>query len=392
MGSVHTMKERLGSPSESSSLLPIAHQIPQSQNDPWGVRRVAQLTYHAAFIALSIYFFIHIYKGSDSGSDSSNDSQYSSNFRLESKSVSVDSGALPQKPYIFHVPKTASTYYIELIRYVCKDVGVYENITWLMENDPWSINAYINLTPDVQWCLRNKFGKSDMWHSPVTGEQWTRNSGTFVGMFRHPTARIASAFAHEFHDCGGMQASFKSCFKKRHDAQKVDPDNWKALWLKDVPPEEQAHCSLIEDPTLEIVKQFFNCVKGCAGSMLLGVRCGDGMYWQENGLFGGDIVRPNYQLTESEVEVAMGRLERFSAVGIMEEYSESVARLHKIYNGTVAFSARTMLPNVRPSEDSGLKDKVKKLIVANGLVDHVDERVWNRAREMFHSQPNVLDK
>jgi hypothetical protein len=86
MGSVHTMKERLGSPGESSSLLPIAHQIPRSQNDPWGVRRVAQLTYHAAFIALSIYFFIHIYKGSGSGSDSSNDSQYSSNFRLESKS------------------------------------------------------------------------------------------------------------------------------------------------------------------------------------------------------------------------------------------------------------------------------------------------------------------
>jgi hypothetical protein len=57
------------------------------------------------------------------------------------------------------------------------------------------------------------------------------------------------------------------------------------------------------------------------------------MYWQENGIFAGDVVRPNYQLTESEVEVALGRLERFSAVGIMEEYSESVARLHKIYNG-----------------------------------------------------------
>jgi ABC-type Fe3+-citrate transport system substrate-binding protein len=51
-----------------------------------------------------------------------------------------------------------------------------------------------------------------------------------------------------------------------------------------------------------------------------------------------------------------------------------------------------MLPNVRSSEDSELKDKVMKMVVANGLVDHVDERVWNRAREMFHSQPNVLDK
>jgi hypothetical protein len=38
------------------------------------------------------------------------------------------------------------------------------------------------------------------------------------------------------------------------------------------------------------------------------------------------------------------------------------------------------------------EDEVMALVVANGLVDHVDERVWNRAREMFHSQPNVLDK
>ena len=66
------------------------------------------------------------------------------------------------------------------------------------------------------------------------------------------------------------------------------------------------------------------------------VYCGDGGYHvADDGMtMVGDLWRLNYHASEAEIAVAIQRIQtQFVTFGLMEEYVESVARLHEIWQG-----------------------------------------------------------
>eukprot|EP00959_Pyramimonas_sp_CCMP1952_P190780 3989883-Pyramimonas_sp.AAC.1 len=66
------------------------------------------------------------------------------------------------------------------------------------------------------------------------------------------------------------------------------------------------------------------------------VYCGDGGYHvaDDGRHMVGDLWRLNYHASEAEIAVAIQRIQtQFVTFGLMEEYVESVARLHEIWQG-----------------------------------------------------------
>jgi len=305
-----------------------------------------------------------------------------------------------QRPFVFHIPKTATTYYIELLRYKCEGVDIDGRLKNIQENDPTALDKFLSSDPQVMHCLDKNFSRPHIWHEPITGEEWVRHSGGFVGMFRDPTARIASGYAHDFHDCEQLRWKYNKCFGIRARARERDPENWETSWVysseeanvledgRKVPASEW--CMPLFEPNAEVVRQYFDCTKGCAVNMMLGILCGDGGWTQR----GRDVYmvpqRANPPASPSELSVALERLERFAAVGLMEEYEESVARLHSVFKGGAPFKREDMLPNIRPSPNTLLKKRVKEILLKEKMVDEQDLKLYKRAADIFYSQPNIL--
>ena len=53
------------------------------------------------------------------------------------------------------------------------------------------------------------------------------------------------------------------------------------------------------------------------------------------------------------------------------------------------FDKATMLPNIRPSHDKQLKEKIINMIKVQGLVDYADEKIYQAAKAHFYRQRNV---
>eukprot|EP00240_Pyramimonas_obovata_P001987 CAMPEP_0118959014 /NCGR_PEP_ID=MMETSP1169-20130426/62917_1 /TAXON_ID=36882 /ORGANISM="Pyramimonas obovata, Strain CCMP722" /LENGTH=452 /DNA_ID=CAMNT_0006907141 /DNA_START=79 /DNA_END=1439 /DNA_ORIENTATION=- len=417
-------------PTEDSPLLPTS-EAGQENDLTW--KRVATLAYNASYVALFIYFVFQMrctlvpFLSSDCASETATDlstehppssaEPFGSPEPAVRETMHINDGSaspvpssltIPPRPFLFHVPKTASTYYVELLRMLCRGVDVYGNIMHLVDSEQaGQINTWISMNNGMKACMRTNFSKSSMWHEPIDGEKYANPShptlkplsvsekyarfpGTFVGMFREPAARLASGFVHDFHDCDWMMRVYFDCVVARRQYRRDNPNSTSPVaWLDGLTGSKREKCVTLVDPPLDLVRTYFSCVKGCATNMLLGVRCGDGAYYVKNG-FIMEASRENYFPSEAEVQVAVHRLRtQFVAVGIMEEYVESVARLHQIFRGNEPLDRSLLFPNIRPSYNSELKQKVLDIMRTDGLVDHADGKVYEAAKALFYSQPNV---
>ena len=169
------------------------------------------------------------------------------------------------------------------------------------------------------------------------------SGSAFVGMFREPSTRMASGFAHAFHDCPAMTSKY-GC-----DEHAV------------------VICPAVMQVTVEKVKEYFDCVKGCQTRMTVGQSCAQS----------GEYVEPS----ADQIKEAIRHIwQHFVYVGITEQFEDSVKDFSKLMGRTVP-PPMEAFGNSRPSLAKQAEAKVIAILRANNLVDHADEQVYAEAKQ-----------
>lgn len=142
--------------------------------------------------------------------------------------------------------------------------------------------------------------------------------GHVVGMLRHPVERIASGYAHQFHDCGKMSKDFV-CYSVINGHGVTGPCPEK------VPPE-------LEEAT---VLKYAQCVAGCATHMLSGRYCNGDMLKVARG---GDLNRSRWSMAQhAERALSLMRNGVYGFVGDTDQWQRSIC----IFAGLCIRPART---------------------------------------------------
>lgn len=186
-----------------------------------------------------------------------------------------------RKPFFWiHVPKTGSAFHNSLVHAGCPAVV--------------GMDAVLSVDPLIRAIRENecganfsRFGGS---HPPLPVGTPERFEGTtLVMLLRNPVRRLVSGFFHGLHDCDRMREAFgitqaMNCSERGNRCY----DFYQSY--------TDAH-----------VRDYAECVAGCATNMLTGSRCGSG--------------RPN----RTTVNRALAQLEGFDFLGITDRWEDTVS-------------------------------------------------------------------
>ena len=186
----------------------------------------------------------------------------------------------------------------------------------------------------------------EMGHAAPQPSDYASGSA-FVGMFREPSTRMASGFAHAFHDCPAMTSKY-GC-----DEHAV------------------VICPAVMQVTVEKVKEYFDCVKGCQTRMTVGESCGHRKNVE------------NVEPSADQIKEAIRHIrQNFVYVGITEQFEDSVKDFSKLMGRTVP-PPMEAFGNSNPGRDGAKQAEAEVIAIlrANNLVDHADEQVYAVAKE-----------
>ena len=118
--------------------------------------------------------------------------------------------------------------------------------------------------------------------------------------------------------------------------------------------------------TVEKVKEYFDCVKGCQTRMTVGQSCG------QSGEPSADQIK----------EAIWHIWQDFVYVGITEQFEDSVKDFSKLM-GRMAPPPMEAFGNSNPGRDGAKQAEAEVIAIlrANNLVDHADEQVYAVAKE-----------
>ena len=259
--------------------------------------------------------------------------------------LATPQGAPRQRPveikpmYYVHVPKCGSSFGSVLLFTGCPGVPR------MMRDDktlrkPSLYRSYIN-----HHC-HSAFARFKNGHDPLPRSAVAKNSGHIVTMLRRPEDRFVSAFLHNLHDCTAM-----------HNRWLEDGERW---------DEKRLRIALRKNSTaVPLLKQFFECVRGCATNMMAGRVCNAG--------------RPDVDTAARARTVLRSHV---GFVGLQEEYNTSVALWERM------FGLRKKLPdvvyhNTRPNGLGAYKSQVYALVQQLDLRDEEDEELYDEASKWF---------
>ena len=173
-----------------------------------------------------------------------------------------------------HVPKTGSTIAQIIFRAACR-----VQVHFLEPGQLGDMNKY---------CPAGTFQMFSNGHAPLSPGLQLPLNDTFlkITILRSPARRIVSGFYHSLHDCRHLQQAYGLA---EGGGIQYDPHT-RAFY---------------RNATIKHVREYANCVSGCAARMLTGFRC-------------GDAVHP------PDVARAVRVLRSFAFVGITDEWITTV--------------------------------------------------------------------
>ena len=241
-----------------------------------------------------------------------------------------------------HIPKAGTSFVNTLFAFGCRynDSRALLHLfnEWRQGNDQES----------KRWCHPTAFARLKGGHYPLQSAE-ARN-GRAVGMFRRPSKRLASGFAHDFHDCPQpMQHALN-------------------LNCTDTSRTASACAELVGDlPTA--VRHYSRCVGGCMTRMLTGSSCG------RNSTLTATMPRA------ATTELAVQRVRHaFAFAGDTEQWNRSVCVFCALFAPRLQpYDYDALFVNVRPSRAAAIEGAVEALLEKEGYVDAADAAVYAEA-------------
>ena len=140
-----------------------------------------------------------------------------------------------------HVPKTGTSFQLALVAWGCSREAFK------------SLASTSSLAFDFQspMCSGSFTANSGGDHHPLSTTD--RVTGRVVSLFRAPKTRIASGYAHDFHDCPPLRERFNCS-----DVNKYDCARQPAVVMQ----------------RERVVLEYARCVDGCTTRMIMGMPCG----------------------------------------------------------------------------------------------------------------------
>lgn len=280
--------------------------------------------------------------------------------------------------FYLHIPKAGSSVANILIQYGCPDFPKNESILGI-----WSLSHIVpeikHGGSDVQSWMRDHCGQAfrrfEDDHPPLPREIpnedfWRENN--VVSFVRHPTERILSGFLHNLHTCHANPRLLNNPLIANSIAQNVDHKatdyiNWTMVFAEEN-----------RDMLRQAYGVYWNCVRGCATKMILGLPCGDNHVYDDEAAFA----------SAEAIEESLNRLSKFAFVGITDEWEKSVDTWRFLYGGDFS---EIVYHNTRPSKHPEYKDILRDVTREMGLQDRADLAVYTVARKnMYQASPSLL--
>ena len=237
-----------------------------------------------------------------------------------------------------HVPKAGSSFQNTLLAWGChpsrmplsRDVGT---VAQFLETNPVCSGSFAPGQPVAS-------------HHPLSASDRVARPGRVVGIFREPLKRIASGYAHNFHDCKPLQRRYK-CSTSHSDftcASRV--------------PQRAEEATVLA---------YARCVEGCWRRMMCGQQCGRRAL---------PPMRQHYRTAAAAAHVAAPTLvlarRVFAFVGHTGAWARSICVFVGLFapRHTPAYAdLADLLGNVRPSGKGRLRDRALRILRRNRVND-----------------------
>lgn len=254
--------------------------------------------------------------------------------------------------HFFHVPKAGSSFADALWQWGCNE-SVYRYASGSRAH-PFVPECADSFTANGAPFPEPPGLKSS--HLPLLDDEpYSRFlQGHVVGMIRHPVERIASGYAHRFHDCDKEEFHKFQCERIANGRRSV------GRCPEMVPPEREE----------EIVVMYARCVQGCAAHMLTGRYC-NGHVPKRRTNRSLPPRQQHYTPIEQTRQMALARLRGgvFGFVGDTDQWSRSICIFAGIYPPRFrhGYDYSRMLSNSRPSEQPTVAERAKAILLRTGV-------------------------
>ena len=258
-----------------------------------------------------------------------------------SAASSSSEGSTLEPIWYLHIPKTATPFMLEVVYAMCPEMPRVDITTPQCVYQP---EGCVFASPSWRSCQK-KFAHMSPGHvSPPDAlfRPARANTTSLVGMFRDPKARVASGYAHAFHDCPAMAKRY-GCDEHANEL-----------------------CAGAASVTEAKVAEYFECVRGCQGRMLTGGHC-----------------HRDVDFVDVDVAEAVRRIdERFAFAGITERFAASVMDFRALVGARGAAPPAAFArsnPQRGGARGERLERTVMRILDRLGLEDEVDEAVYAAA-------------
>ena len=237
-----------------------------------------------------------------------------------------------------HVPKAGSSFQNTLLAWGCHPSRMP------LSSDVGTVALFLDSNPGCSgsFARGHRNGSTVSGHPPLSASDRVARPGRVVGFFREPLKRIASGYAHNFHDCMPLQRRYQ-CSTSHFDftcASRV--------------PQRAEEATVLA---------YARCVEGCARRMMRGERCGRRAL---------PPTREHYHMAAAAAHVAAPTLvlarHVFAFVGHTGAWARSICVFVGLFapRHTPAYAdLADLLGNVRPSGGGGkggLEDRALRIL------------------------------